>query len=74
MFGSPWRSGGWSGTEKLVSRYGPATGAWSHNERVTYWAREPVPDGSLTWVDYCARLGRSPEWTDDDRQGLSHPG
>ena len=60
---------------KLVSRYGPATGAWSHNERVTYWAkRGPEPDGSLTWVEYCAQLGRDPEWTEDDRCGLRFPG
>jgi hypothetical protein len=52
----------------LVSRYGPATGAWAYNGQMTYWAVPPVPNGELlTWVRYCAQLDRSPDWTDEDR-------
>ncbi|GGS32940.1 hypothetical protein [Actinokineospora fastidiosa] len=59
---------------ELVSKYGPATGAWRHNGQVTYWARPGTPAGQrLTWAEYCARLGRPPEWTDEDRRGLSAP-
>jgi hypothetical protein len=53
---------------ELISRYGPATGAWSYNGQVTYWARPPEPAGPpLTWAAFCARLGRSAEWTEEDR-------
>lgn len=52
---------------ELVSRYGPATGAWSYNSQVTYWARPPAPNTELSWSDYCASLGRSAQWTDEDR-------
>jgi hypothetical protein len=52
---------------ELVSRYGPATGAWKYNGQVTYWARPPAPIGSVSWAEHCKHLGRSPEWTDEDR-------
>lgn len=56
----------------LVSRYGPATGAWSDNGQITYWAAPPASPGEpLTWETFCAETGRSPEWTDDDRIGLT---
>ncbi|MDP9443750.1 MAG: hypothetical protein M3P83_05130 [Actinomycetota bacterium] len=55
---------------QLVSIYGPATGAWKYNGEVTYWARPPKPSQTKTWVEYCAEIGRSPDWQDEDRQGL----
>ncbi|MFC7613478.1 hypothetical protein ACFQV2_07535 [Actinokineospora soli] len=39
---------------------------------MTYWAKAPSPD-RLTWVEYCLAVGRSPEWTDTDREGLRPP-
>jgi hypothetical protein len=67
-------SAGWKGKGDLVSEYGPATGAWHHNSRVTYWARTPPPDRRRkTWTECCTEIGRSPEWTDDDRLGLHTP-
>ncbi len=57
---------------ELVSEYSPATGAWHYNGQVTYWARTPPPDRRRkSWTDYCAEIGRSPEWT--DRHGLRTP-
>lgn len=56
---------------ELVSVYGPATGAWSYNSQVTYWAVPPAPPGPyLSWVDHCARIGRSAAWTDEDRSAV----
>lgn len=53
---------------ELVTVYGPGTGGWRHDDRISYWARPPGPTGSqLTWTTFCATLGRSPEWTDEDR-------
>ncbi|ONI86958.1 hypothetical protein ALI144C_09930 [Actinosynnema sp. ALI-1.44] len=61
-------------TGDLVSEYGPATGAWHHNGQVTYWARNPPADRRrTTWAEYCAEIGRSPQWTDQDRFGLRIP-
>jgi hypothetical protein len=55
-------------TGELLSRYGPATGAWAYNGQMTYWAAPPEPSGvPLTWAAFCAQVGRSPEWTDEDR-------
>ncbi len=52
----------------LLKRFGPATGAWAYNQRISYWARPPRPSGkSLTWVAYCSQFGRPADWTDDDR-------
>jgi hypothetical protein len=47
----------------------PATGAWSYNDKISYWALNPPPpaDAILTWTDYCTQLARDPEWTDKDR-------
>lgn len=59
---------GWlARTGELVSRYGPATGAWSYNTQVTYWARPPAPTGDLSWSAYCVERGRPDTWTDRDR-------
>lgn len=55
----------------LVSRYGPATGAWRYNSQVTYWARPPAPSTQLSWADHCLQLGRSSQWTDEDRAMVS---
>jgi hypothetical protein len=55
-------------SDELVSRYGPATGAWAYNGQMTYWAVPLVQNGEpLTWVRYCARLGRPADWTENDR-------
>jgi len=52
---------------ELVSVYGPATGAWSYNTRVTYWARPPAPSAPhVSWSAYCAGLNRTDAWTDED--------
>ncbi|WP_199443591.1 hypothetical protein [Umezawaea beigongshangensis] len=61
-------------TGTLVSQYGPTTGAWRYNGQVTYWTRAvPSIQRRKTWAEYCAEIGRSPEWTDDDRHGLTIP-
>jgi hypothetical protein len=59
-------------SKELVSRYDTATGAWSYNGQITYWARPPVTPGPpLTWARFCAEIGRSPEWTEKDKEGLT---
>lgn len=58
-------------TGELISRSGPATGAWSYNGQVTYWARPPAPSGDpLTWSAFCEELGRPAEWTEDDHAAV----
>ena len=60
-------------TGELVSESGRATGAWAYNAQMTYWARAGQDNrGRKTWVEYCREIGRSPEWTDEDRKGLRH--
>ncbi len=60
---------------ELTSEYGPATGAWHYNGQVTYWARNPPTTRQRqSFAEYCATIGRSPHWTDDDRRGLRPPG
>lgn len=51
----------------------PATGAWSYNAKVSYWALIPPPPAgaTLTWADYCAQLGRDPHWTAEDRDAVT---
>lgn len=59
---------------ELVSEYGQATGAWHYNGQVTYWSRSNSPDQlRKTWRDYCTEIGRSSDWTDEDRAGLRTP-
>jgi hypothetical protein len=44
-----------------------ATGAWSYNSKVGYYAltEPPPPLGAIvTWASYCTELGRSPSWDD----------
>ncbi|MDQ2589142.1 hypothetical protein [Saccharothrix yanglingensis] len=68
-------------TGTLLSQYGPATGAWRYNGQVTYWTRaatqgvekQPSTQRRKTWAEHCAEVGRSPDWTDDDRHGLTTP-
>jgi hypothetical protein len=55
---------------ELISRYGPATGAWAPQD-LTYWARPPAPATTLTWADWCTQHGRDPMWTDADRDFLA---
>ncbi|MDP9436649.1 MAG: hypothetical protein M3P93_16265, partial [Actinomycetota bacterium] len=55
---------------QLVAVSGPATGAWSYNGQVMYWARPPRPTRLKSWVEHCAAVGRSPDWQEEDRQGL----
>jgi hypothetical protein len=55
-------------TSELVSVYGPATGAWSYNSQVTYWARPPAPTGAhISWSAFCSQLGRPDTWMAEDR-------
>ena len=57
---------------ELLSRYGPATGAWAYNGQMTYWAVPPQPRGDpLTWAGFCAQLGRPADWTDEDRAAVA---
>ena len=59
---------------ELLSRYGPATGAWAYNGQMTYWAVPPQPRGnSLTWAAFGAQLGRPADWTDEDRAAAREP-
>lgn len=54
---------------ELLTVYGPGTGAWSHDERISYWARPPKPTGPyLSWAQFCADQGRPAEWTPADRR------
>ena len=56
----------------LVSRPGPAAGAWRYNSTITYWAAAPaVNPGMLSWEAFCRSTGRSPEWTEEDRAFLA---
>jgi hypothetical protein len=58
----------------LVTVKGPGTGAWRHAQSIGYWARPPRPTGPLlTWSMFCAIQGRSPEWTDADRDLFNAP-
>jgi len=53
---------------ELVSVYGRATGAWSYNTQVTYWARPPAPAAAhISWSAFCSRLGRPDTWTAEER-------
>jgi hypothetical protein len=47
----------------------PATGAWSYNDKVSYWALTPAPPTGavLTWAEYCDQINRDADWTDYDR-------
>jgi hypothetical protein len=64
--GRLWRSG------DLAFQYGRATGAWSYNSRISYWSRPPAEGRTpVTWADFCASIGRSAEWTDEDRHAVS---
>jgi hypothetical protein len=59
---------------KVVSYHmRPATGAWRYNEQISFWVLNPAPSGGavLTWADYCERLGRGADWTDDDRVAVT---
>ena len=60
---------------KIVCRRAPATGGWSYNREVGFWALPPAEVGRpmLTWADYCTQIGRDPELTDIDRVGLTSP-
>jgi hypothetical protein len=56
----------------LVSKRGSGTGGWRFNEDIGFWALAPGSAAAdLTWAEYAAAEGRSPEFTDDDRRGLT---
>ncbi len=56
----------------LDFRFGPATGAWSYNGKVSYWCRPPKDGRAMvSWADFCASIGRLAEWTDDDRAAVA---
>jgi hypothetical protein len=48
---------------KLVRLYGTATGAWSYNGTVTYWALAPGPAATsrLSWKTYAVEHGLDPD-------------
>jgi hypothetical protein len=59
-------------TGDLHYEYGPATGAWSYNSRISYWCRPPKRGRrTVSWADFCAEAGRPAEWTDEDRAAAS---
>ena len=55
--------------------------AWKQSTMIGFW--RAVPEGvdaianlastTLTWADHCAAAGRSDDWTNADRAGLSSP-
>jgi hypothetical protein len=52
------------GREGLLSgRFGKATGYWSYNGQVSYWAPVPSPpvEDQLTWVDFAIAEGIAPD-------------
>jgi hypothetical protein len=61
---------------KLIRELWPSTGAaWKQTSPISYWSLPPAPpkDKTLTWADYCAELGRSDDWADEDRAGIWPP-
>lgn len=61
-------------TGDLAFDFGPATGAWSYNGKVSYWCRPPVTGRTrTTWVEWCQQNGRPTEWTDADRGFMRGP-
>lgn len=46
----------------LEGRFGPATGYWSYNTRVSHWAPNPAPDDDdlLTWEKYAMERSLDP--------------
>ncbi len=57
----------------VVHMLGTATGAWSYNSGVSYWALIPAPatTNTLTWVQRCAELDRDRQWTDADQAAVA---
>ncbi|MGY1810172.1 hypothetical protein ACI8AF_22625 [Blastococcus sp. SYSU D00669] len=55
----------------LAFEWGPATGAWSYNGRISYWCHPPAAGRSkVTWTEFCGSIGRPAEWTDEDREAV----
>jgi hypothetical protein len=46
----------------MLVRWGPATGYWSYNVGISYWALPPGPgrDEVLTYVEFAEREGLDP--------------
>ncbi len=57
----------------LTDKRLPGTGGWSFNPDIGFWALAPTGPATpvLTWAEHCALAGRSPDFTDDDRDGLT---
>ncbi|WP_139252844.1 hypothetical protein [Geodermatophilus nigrescens] len=57
----------------VVDKRLPGTGAWSYNTDIGFWALAPAEPGRpvQTWVDYAAATSRSPDFTNEDRLGLT---
>lgn len=57
----------------VVDKRLPGTGAWSYNTDIGFWALAPAEPGRpvRTWVDHAAATGRSPDFTNEDRLGLT---
>lgn len=49
--------------EQLVRVYGTATGTWSYNGQVTYWAAPPAPPTTsrLSWKQFALENGLDPD-------------
>lgn len=60
---------------QLIVRRGKGTGAWRYNSVIGFWGLPPSELGRpvLTWEQYAADNGRSAEFTDADRVGLTSP-
>jgi hypothetical protein len=53
---------------QLIKITGPATGAWSYNGQISYWARPGAAESNiLTWEDFCLTESRESMWTAVDR-------
>jgi hypothetical protein len=60
----------------LRHKVADSTGAaWSHSPKVSYWMIAIGADARKTtkWAQFCKETGRSDDWTDEDRAGLTSP-
>ena len=55
-----------SRTGKVLFRWGPATGRWSYNSQISWWALPPGPDWThrTSWVDLGRGMGYVPGSTE----------
>lgn len=56
----------------LVGRRLPGTGGWDFNPDIGFWALAPAENHAvLAWKDHALATGRNPDFTDQDRLGLT---